>query len=204
MGESAVLCCRTPGQAHLCSGGCLLLILGVLGPAYWVPLILKSHGLCDTQVGWVSAGPYLVAAVAMVVSGQLMDRTGGHVLYLAVACLISAAGFAFSVFYNALLPALLGLTIALAGLGVARPAFFSIPAKFLTGIAAAGGLALINSAGSLGGIVGPFVIGWLKDATGSFRTGLYSLAGTLMLAALLTFVLGTLVRVHAKGGHRTS
>ena len=127
-----------------------LLILGVLGPAYWMPLILKSHGLSDTQVGWVSAGPYLVAAGAMVLSGRLMDRTGGQVFYLAGACLIAAAGFAFSVFYDALLPALIGLTIALAGLGAARPAFFSIPPQFLTGLAAAGGLALINSAGSLG------------------------------------------------------
>src|SRR5215212_6846595 len=135
---------------------------------------------------------------------RLMDRTGGHVFYLAGSCLIAAAGFAFSVFYNALLPALLGLTVALIGLGAARPAFFSLPPTFLTGMAAAGGLALINSAGSLGGVVGPFVIGWLKDATGSFRAGLYSLAGALVLAALLTFVLGALVRVHAKGGHRTS
>jgi MFS transporter, ACS family, tartrate transporter len=181
---------RTSGLAAVF----FLLILGVLGPAYWMPLILKSHGLSDAQVGWISAGPYLVAAVAMVLSSRLMDRTGGHVLYLAGACLIAAAGFAFSVFYNALLPALLGLTIALAGLGAARPAFFSIPPKFLTGIAAAGGLALINSAGSLGGVVGPFAVGWLKDATGSFRAGLYSLAGALVLASLLTLVLGALVR----------
>jgi MFS transporter, ACS family, tartrate transporter len=180
-----------------------LLILGVLGPAYWMPQILKSHGLSDTQVGWVSAGPYLVAAVAMVVSGQLMDRTGGHVLYLAAACLIAAAGFAFSVFYEALLPALIGLTIALAGLGAARPAFFSIPPKFLTGLAAAGSLALINSAGSLGGVVGPFAVGWLKDATGSFRAGLYSLAGALVLAALLAFVLGAWVRVLPNRRSRT-
>src|SRR5829696_1072846 len=181
---------RTSGLAAVF----FLLILGVLGPAYWMPLILKSHGLSDAQVGWISAGPYLVAAVAMVLSSRLMDRTGGHVLYLAGSCLIAAAGFAFSVFYNALLPALLGLTIALAGLGAARPAFFSIPPKFLTGIAAAGGLALINSASSLGGVVGPFAVGWLKDATGSFRAGLYSLAGALVLASLLTLVLGALVR----------
>jgi MFS transporter, ACS family, tartrate transporter len=181
-----------------------LLILGVLGPAYWMPLILKSHGLSDTQVGWVSAGPYLVAAGAMVLSGRLMDRTGGQVFYLAGACLIAAAGFAFSVFYDALLPALIGLTIALAGLGAARPAFFSIPPQFLTGLAAAGGLALINSAGSLGGVVGPFAVGWLKDATGSFRAGLYSLAGALVLAALLTFVFGAFARVPLSGRSRTS
>ena len=181
-----------------------LLILGVLGPAYWMPLILKSHGLSDTQVGWVSAGPYLVAAGAMVLSGRLMDRTGGQVFYLAGACLIAAAGFAFSVFYDALLPALIGLTIALAGLGAARPAFFSIPPQFLTGLAAAGGLALINSAGSLGGVVGPFAVGWLKDATGSFRAGLYSLAGALVLAALLTFVFGAFARVPLRGRSRTS
>lgn len=166
-----------------------LLILGILGPAYWMPLILKSHGLSDMQVGWASAGPYLIAAIAMVAVGRIMDQTGGHILYLALACIVSAVGFALSVRYNALAPALIGLTIALAGLGAARPAFFSIPPKFLTGVAAAGGLAFINSAGNLGGVVGPFLVGWLKDATGSFRAGLYGLAGALALAALLTLVL---------------
>jgi MFS family permease len=173
-----------------------LLIVGVLGPAYWMPLILMSHGLSETQVGWVSAGPYLVAAVAMILSGKWMDRTGRHTRHLALACLIAAAGFAFSVFYDGLLPALAGLTIALAALGAARPAFFSIPPKFLTGIAAAGGLALISSAGTLGGVVGPVVVGWLKEATGSFRAGLYSLAGALVLAAVLSLVLGTRIRAH--------
>ena len=139
-----------------------------------------------------------MAAVAMILSGRLIDRTGGHTRYLAIACLIAAAGFVSSVLYDDLLPALAGLTIALAGLGAARPAFFSIPPKFLTGVAAAGGLAFINSAGTLGGVVGPFVIGWLKEATGSFRAGLYTLAGALVLAALLTIVLGTAIRVHPK------
>jgi MFS transporter, ACS family, tartrate transporter len=166
-----------------------LLILGVLGPAYWMPLILKSHGLSDTQVGWASAGPYLIASLAMILSGRILDRTGAHVPYLVIACLLSAAGFAFSVLYDALFPALIGLTIALAGLGAARPAFFSIPPRFLTGMAAVGGLAVINSAGNLGGVAGPFIIGWLKDTTGSFVVALYSLAGALALAALLTFLL---------------
>jgi MFS family permease len=171
-----------------------LLILGVLGPAYWMPLILKGHGLSDMQVGWASAGPYVVASLAMIVSGRILDRTGAHVAYFAIACLLSAAGFAFSVLYDALFPALTGLTIALAGLGAARPAFFSIPPRFLTGFAAAGGLAFINSAGNLGGVAGPFAIGWLKDATGSFVAALYSLAGALVLAALLTFLLAIFSR----------
>jgi ACS family tartrate transporter-like MFS transporter len=168
---------------------CFLLILGVLGPAYWMPLILRSHGLSNTEIGWVSAGPYLIASLTMIMSGRILDRTRAHVLYLAIACLLSAAGFAFSVLYDGLFPALVGLTIALAGLGAARPAFFSIPPRFLSGTAAAGGLAVINSAGNLGGVAGPFVIGWLKDATGSFVVALYSLAGALVLAALLTFFL---------------
>ena len=113
-----------------------------------MPLILKNDGLSDTQVGWASAGPYLIASLAMILSGRILDRTGAHVPYLVIACLLSAAGFAFSVLYDALFPALTGLTIALAGLGAARPAFFSIPLRFLTGMAAVGGLAVINSAGN--------------------------------------------------------
>jgi MFS transporter, ACS family, tartrate transporter len=113
---------------------------------------------------------------------------------LLLACLLAAAGLAFSVFDEALLPAMIGLTFAVIGLSSARPAFYSLPSRYLTGLAAAGGLAFINSIGSLGGYIGPWMVGILKDSTGSFLAGTFAMSGMLVVAALLTLLLKTVVR----------
>jgi nitrate/nitrite transporter NarK len=84
---------------------------------------------------------------------------------------------------------MVGLTIALIGLSSVRTCFYSIPATFLGKEAAAGGLAFINSVGSLGGLVGPYMVGWLKDTTGSFKAGLIGMGAMLVLATILTVVL---------------
>jgi ACS family tartrate transporter-like MFS transporter len=63
-----------------------------------------------------------------------------------------------------------------------------LPSSFLTGTAAAAGMALINSVGNLGGFFGPFIVGWIKDSTGSFDDGLYALAGFMVLAAIVTVI----------------
>jgi len=77
-----------------------------------------------------------------------------------------------------------GISLALVGMNSCRPAIFSLLPRFLQGAAAAAGMAFVNSVGNLGGFFGPYMIGWLKDTTGSFTAGLYGLAGMLTLAAL--------------------
>ena len=84
--------------------------------------------------------------------------------------------------------ALVAMSVATVGLYGTKPAFWPLPAEFLSGPAAAGGIALINSVGNLGGFVGPYVLGWLKDATGTYEAGLYFLAGCALASAALAFV----------------
>jgi nitrate/nitrite transporter NarK len=86
------------------------------------------------------------------------------------------------------------LTVALSGINAARGLFWTIPPRFLTGIAAAGGLAFINSIGTMGGFVGPTVMGWLTERTGSFLAGLAAMAGFLLLAAGLSWSLKFFVK----------
>lgn len=169
-------------------------IIGILGIGVWLPQILKSHNLSTTQVGWISAIPYLVASVAMLFWAKILARKRRYILHLAITCGTGAAGFIFSVVYSDLVPALIGLTVALIGLSSVRTCFYSIPATFLSKQAAAGGIAFINAVGSLGGLVGPLAVGWLKDLTHSFNAGLIAMAAMLCLATVLTIILKLVVK----------
>lgn len=163
--------------------------IGINGIAIWLPLILKGHGLSNVAVGLLSGLPYLIAAVVMIVWARWMDRSGRHCLHLVAACLVAAAGLGFSVISDALTPAMVGIVLAVIGLSSARPAFYSLPSRYLTGVAAAGGMAFINATGSLGGYVGPWMVGVLKDATHSFFSGMVAMSAMLVVAAALSVVL---------------
>jgi MFS transporter, ACS family, tartrate transporter len=106
---------------------------------------------------------------------------------------MATIGLIVSVGWTELVPGLVGLTLALVGVTSARAIFWTIPTTFLTGRGAAGGLAFISTIGSLGGFVGPFLVGWIKDATGSFMLGLPAmaaiLAATTGLSASLRFMM---------------
>ena len=182
------------GKVWILTGILFSYWLGINGIAIWLPLILKGHGLTDMQIGWLSAVPYLVASVAMIAWARYMDRTGQHLANLAATCLVAAAGFVISVLFASLVPAMIGMTFAVIGLSSARPAFYSLPSRYLTGAAAAGGMAFINSIGSLSGYVSPWIMGVLKDATGSFNAGLLGLAAMLVVSAALTGVLRAVTR----------
>ena len=168
--------------------------LGINGIAIWLPLILKGHGLSITAIGWLSAVPYLVASIAMIGWARYMDRTGQHLANLAATCLVASAGFVASVAFSSLTWAMVGITVAGIGLSSARPAFYSLPSRYLTGAAAAAGIAFINAVGSTSGYVAPWAMGVLKDATGSFDAGLLGLAAMLVVSALLTGLLKLVTR----------
>jgi MFS family permease len=164
------------------------------GVGIWLPIILKGLGMADLSIGFVSAVPYICATAAMLLWARHVDRGGSKTTNLAATCFLAAIGLVGSVLSGSLLPSLAGLTLALIGATAARALFWTIPAQFLTGVAAAGGLAFINSVGAIGGFVGPFAMGWLKDFTGSFSVGLLALAGLGVLSGLLTLMLRFLVR----------
>lgn len=169
-------------------------IIGILGIGVWLPTILKTHHLSDTQVGFATALPYVVASVAMLTWARVVAKSRRYVKHLALTCGLAAIGFFGSVMSDSLMPAMIGLTAALVGLSSVRTCFYSIPATFLSQEARAGGLAFINAVGSLGGLCGPYMVGWLKDVTGSFKAGLIGMGSMLVLATVLTLVLGKIIK----------
>lgn len=157
--------------------------LGTYGIGIWLPLILKQNHLTNIQIGLLSVPPYLAASIAMLLWARSADRKDAQILNLALSCALAAAGLLVSAMSPGLTLRLVTLTIALIGATLARAIFWAIPPRFLVGTAAAGGLAFINSVGTLGGFFGPFLMGWLKDLTGSFESGLFLMAAIVMISA---------------------
>jgi MFS transporter, ACS family, tartrate transporter len=161
---------------------------GSYGLTYWVPQIVKGvSGLSDLQVGFLSALPYLAAALGMVFIGWNSDRTGERFAHIAVPCVIAAIGFIASVYATSPVPAMIALTVAAVGDLGSRGPFWALPGRFLTGNASAGGIALINTLASIGGFVGPYAVGLAKDATGEFSAGLVLLAPLMLAGALVAW-----------------
>ena len=166
------------------------LTTGLYGIELWLPQILKGFGLSNIGVGFVAAIPYLAAIAAMVWWARDSDRSGERFGHVAIACLVGFAGLLVAGLVHGLaVPAVLFLSVAIAGVMSARPPFWQLPTEFLAGTEAAAGLAVINSIGNLGGFFGPALIGWAKGVTGSFTTGLMVSALTLLLSAVFTLSL---------------
>lgn len=167
--------------------------LGSYGIGIWLPLIVKEYHLSNLAIGFVTAVPYLFASLGMMAWAWHVDRTGKKIFHLAITCLLAAVGLAGSVVSGALLPALMGLTLGLIGVTAARAVFWTIPTRFLTGVAAAGGLAFINMIGTLGGFAGPAMMGELRQLTGSFESGLLAMSAILLVATLMAASLKLIV-----------
>jgi ACS family tartrate transporter-like MFS transporter len=155
----------------------------------WAPQIIKEFGLSSLQVGFLNALPGIVAIVAMVLWARHSDRSGERTWHVVGTCLLASLGLVLAGFAGSVLAVLLALTLVNIGISSAKPPLWSMPTLFLSGSAAAAGIATINSIGNLGGFVGPAMIGWIKDITGSFQGGLFFVAGLLVLSAILTLVL---------------
>jgi ACS family tartrate transporter-like MFS transporter len=163
---------------------------GSYGLSFWVPSIVKSlTGYSELAVGMFTAIPYIAAALAMVLVGRSSDRSGERFYHVAIPSLVGAAGFLAVGYMHSPLLAILALAVAAAGDYCTRGPFWALPGKFLTGSAAAGAIALINSMGALGGVVGPSTVGWLRDETGGFLAPMLMLSGVLVVGAVLTLVL---------------
>ncbi|HEY1371175.1 MAG TPA: MFS transporter [Candidatus Binatia bacterium] len=176
-------------------GLCLLyfsIIISFYGVVFWLPQIVKNFsGMSNLMVGMVSAVPYLIAAIAMVLIGNHSDKTGERRRHVALPALAGSIGLILSALLQGYSPPLAFLALCLAALGIwsTLGPFWSLPTEFLSGTAAAGGIALINSIGNVGGFVGPFVVGYVKQATGEFTGGLLCLAVTLLAGSCLALKL---------------
>ena len=165
-------------------------LVGSYGIGIFLPLILREGRLSEIEVGFVSSACYLAAVIGMILWAGHVDRGASKVVNLSLACALSACGFLGAIlFRDDFRVSVVWMAVALIGLNGARAIFWTIPARFLTGIAAAGGLAFINSIGTSGGFVGPYIMGWLTDETGSFSAGLLAMSGFLVLAAALAWSL---------------
>jgi ACS family tartrate transporter-like MFS transporter len=157
------------------------------GTVFFLPQIVKGLGLSNFMSGVASAIPYLVGMVALLMWGWSTDRTGERRWHFIAGSLIAGIGFAAAAVAGSSYWSLAAMSFALVGLYGARPTFWPFPSLFLSGTAAAGGIALINSIGNLGGYVGPFIVGFIKDSTNSFEMALYFLAACSLASGAVAF-----------------
>jgi len=164
------------------------IVMGTYGISFWLPQIIKETITKDPwHIGLISAIPWSVAAVAMVLNGNHSDKTGERRWHVALAAIIGALAFAVSA-----MPGVTGwggiaaLTIATAGVMSAVSCFWSLPTSILSGTAAAAGIAWINSVGNLAGYVSPMVVGKIRDATHSMTLALSVLSVSVLIAGVLT------------------
>src|SRR5262249_24039787 len=133
--------------------------------------------------------PPTVAVVAMYLWSWHSDRRNERTWHVVIACLAAVVGLALAGISTTVVAVVTALTLVNVGISSAKPPLWSIATVFLSGPAAATGIATINSIGNLGGFAGPAMIGWIKDQTGSFEGGLFFVAALLALSAVLTLVL---------------
>ncbi len=162
-------------------------VSGLYAISFWLPQIIKNTGVKDPlDIGLLTAVPWGIGAIGMLLWGRNSDRTGERRWHSAIAGFIGGAAMLVSTMYGKqTFAAMVALTIATFGIQATLPVFWSLPTAFLTGGAAAAGIAWINSVGNLGGFVAPFLVGWLKDMTQSTAAGLYVLSAGLVLGGIL-------------------
>jgi MFS family permease len=172
-----------------CAGAWFALTMGVYGVIFWLPQAIKHlSDFGDFTVAIFAAIPWFVAGIAMWLNARHSDRRAERLWHVVLPTLIGAVGLAGSVSVAAGATGYAMLLLGLIGLGAAQAVFWAIPMDFMKGAAAAGGFAFINLCGNLAGLVGPNVIGWIRQSTGSFSNVAYFLAAVLLLGALLLVV----------------
>ena len=166
-------------------------IISFYGVAFWLPQIVQSFsGLSNAAASLISALPYVAASIGMILVARHSDRTGDRRRHVALPAFAAAAGLLLgALVQHHPIPAFLALCVSATGIWSTLGPFWSIPTAFLSGTAAAGGIALINSVGNIGGFVGPTVMGFLKQRTHRFESGLLVLAATLVVAGVLALSL---------------
>ena len=153
---------------------------------FWLPQIIKaSAGGSDAMAGVLTAIPYAVAAIGMVVVGRHSDRTGERRWHIAVCAGVGGLAFAASAFVSGVVPSLAALSLAMLGLASMLGPFWTLATSTMSGVGAAAGIALVNSVGNIGGFVGPNIIGFVRGATHSFSAGLVAVGAVLAAGGLL-------------------
>jgi ACS family tartrate transporter-like MFS transporter len=156
----------------------------------WLPQIVKQLGTrTDFEVGLITSIPYACAAVSMFFIARNSDRTGDRKRHIACALLVGGGALLISAWVASPVLSFALLCVAASGIWGTLPIVWSMASAFLTGAAAAGGIALVNTLAQVGGFAGPWAVGIIRDRTGSFAVALTTLAGFALLAAIIALLL---------------
>jgi ACS family tartrate transporter-like MFS transporter len=159
------------------------------GISFWLPQIIQAFsGMSDLMVGFLSAIPYIAASIAMVMIGRNSDRSGERRLHVAAAAFTGAAGLTLAAFLKVPAAELAALALAAVGIWSTLGPFWAMSSEFLSGTAAAAGIAVINSVGNLGGFVGPYLVGLVRKQTDSFSLALLVLAVWPLIGGIVALV----------------
>ncbi len=185
-GHSLLGALRTPGFLML---GLVYFLIQIAsyGLNFWAPHLIRTAGTQNpTLIGLLTSVPYIAGAIAMVTVGRLSDASGERRKYVVALLLMASVGFLAAGYFDRQTTLLL-VALAVIGAGVVAsiPAFWALPPKLVTGAGAAGGIAVINTLGQLGGIVSPVMVGRVRDLTGSTTPALYVIALLSLVCALL-------------------
>jgi ACS family tartrate transporter-like MFS transporter len=158
-----------------------------------LPQIVRAMGFTTLTTGFVSALPFLVSIVVMNLWSRSSDARGERIWHVAIPALVAAFGFAAAGLATSSLAVVVALTFAASGLVSYMPPFFSLPSGFLGGTAAAGGIGLVSALGRIGAMIGPYVVGVLREATGDYSAAMVAMAGGQILAAVIVLVMGRMI-----------
>ena len=168
----------------------LLMVLPYYGTTLWLPQLIREQAtLSDFTVGLIAAIPPLVGCAAMILVGASSDHRRERFLHIAVPQLVCAAGLGLLAVSWSLPVTVLGLTLAAVGANAVAGPYWGLPPRFLSGAAAASAIGLINMVGSIGGFVGPYALGAVKDRTQGFGPALLALAAMAIGASVLVMLL---------------
>ena len=161
------------------------------GMNYWMPQLVKllSSGISNSFIGLLLVIPHLVGLPVMVMVSRSSDRKGERRFHAAIPAVAAGIALASLSAAHSVLPTTLLLSLAALGIYSVYGPFYSLPGDFLTGFAAASGIALVSSLANLGGFAGPYAIGWIKDQTGSLYGGLAVAGVSLFASATLMLLL---------------
>jgi MFS transporter, ACS family, tartrate transporter len=165
-------------------------VAALYGMQFWLPQIVKAFGFSNAQTGFVTAVPYLFGSIAMVLWARHSDVSRERVMHVGAPLLLTAVSLGICGYITDPFVTMVVLTIAAIGVFCTFGTFWALPTAWLSGTAAAGAIALINSLGNLAGFAGPYLIGWVKETTGSATTGLFVLAVLPLIAGILAFAGG--------------
>jgi ACS family tartrate transporter-like MFS transporter len=168
---------------------------GLYGVQLWLPQIVQGMGFSNFATGFVVSLCFIAAMVSMILWARRSDAQHERIWHVIIPLTLGGFGLIFAAAAQSPIVMLLALTISLVGMLAYNGPFFSLPATFLTGTAAAGGIGLINTIGSFGRIIGPSMVGVLKQQSGGYSSAMAGLASLMLASALIVFIMGRAMAV---------